>query len=109
MLEVARVLVLIAFLAHPHGCSGLSPSGDALSLSCILRTRERRTTTPPHPPCYVTTADASLDAKGCTKVGELPIPFLAVFWRRCASESSRVFARALFAFSSLYSPLPVLL
>ncbi|KAL1657588.1 hypothetical protein GGF50DRAFT_121711 [Schizophyllum commune] len=32
--EVARVLVLIAFLAHPHGCSGLSPSGDAFDLMC---------------------------------------------------------------------------
>ena len=34
MPEVARVLVLIAFLAHPHGCSGLSPSGDAFDLMC---------------------------------------------------------------------------
>ena len=52
--EVARVLVLIAFLAHPHGCSGLSPSGDALILMSPLPARVEsagvHSNTPPSPP-----------------------------------------------------------
>ncbi|KAL1662740.1 hypothetical protein GGF50DRAFT_89779 [Schizophyllum commune] len=34
VLEVAGELALTAVLAHPHGCRGLSPSGDALDLMC---------------------------------------------------------------------------
>ena len=40
--------------------------------------------------CYVITADASLDANGCTKLGGLLIPFLTVHLRtvRCARPLS---------------------
>ena len=42
------------------------------------------------PLCYVITADASLDANGCTKLGGLLIPFLTVHLRtvRCARPLS---------------------